>query len=86
MEIVMPHLLGLVLALCTSHHCDALPLQDVQLKLTPTRVDVCLLQRRSKQASCIGASAPDQWVAVHAIAQTLQRFAALVTHDARDRR
>ncbi len=81
----MPHLLGLVLALCTPHCSDALPLQEVQLRLTPTRIEACLLETRPKHASCIGASTPDQWAAVHAIAQTLQRLAALVTHDARDR-
>ncbi|WP_146093335.1 hypothetical protein [Xanthomonas pisi] len=81
----MPQLLGLVLALCTPHCSDALPLQEVRLRLTSTRIEVCLLQTRYEQASCIGASTPDQWAAVHAIAQTLQRLAVLVTRDARDR-
>ncbi|PPU59121.1 hypothetical protein XdyCFBP7245_01430 [Xanthomonas dyei] len=85
MEIVMPQLLGLALALCTPHCPQAQRLDAVQLRLTPSRIDACLLQNRSTQGSCIAAIRPDQWVPVHAIAQTLKRLAVLVTHDARDR-
>lgn len=83
LEIVMPHLLGLALALCTPHCPQVQRLDTVQLRVTPARIDVRLLHAPLAQASCIGASRPDQWAPVHAIAQTWQRLAVLVADDVR---
>lgn len=83
LEIVMPHLLGLALALCTSHCPQVQRLDAVQLRVTHARIDVCLLHATMEQDSCIGASRPDQWAPVHAIAQTWRRLAVLVAHDVR---
>ncbi len=83
LEILMPHLLGLALALCTPHCPQVQRLDAVQLRMTPARIDVCLLHATLEQDSCIGASRPDQWAPVHAIAQTWRRLAVLVAHDVR---
>ncbi|KQQ84264.1 hypothetical protein ASF73_14340 [Xanthomonas sp. Leaf131] len=72
----MPHVLGLLLSLCSTHCPASLPTNALQLTLTPARLELCLLRLPSKQASCVHVSAPREWALVRNLEQTWQRVAA----------
>ncbi|MCC4620423.1 hypothetical protein LL965_10105 [Xanthomonas cassavae CFBP 4642] len=74
----MSHLLGLILALCSPSHCtSALPLDAVQLTLTPTRAELCLQRTAWPQPFCISVEGPAGWMPVRSVEQTWQRLVRL---------
>ncbi|MBB5737027.1 MULTISPECIES: hypothetical protein [Xanthomonas] len=79
----MPHVLGLLLSLCSTHCPAPLPIDAVQLTLTPARLQVCLLHLPSTRLSCVELSAPAIWFPVRRAEQLWRHVVALSAHGRR---
>ncbi|APP79999.1 hypothetical protein E1J23_07105 [Xanthomonas gardneri] len=79
----MPHVLGLLLSLCSTHCPAPLPMDALQLTLIPARLELCLLRLPLKQVSCVAMSTPWEWTLVRHLEQRWQRLVALSASGAR---
>ncbi|WP_047128413.1 hypothetical protein [Xanthomonas arboricola] len=76
----MPHVLGILLSLCSTQCSAPLPMDAVQLTLTPARLQACLLHLPSTRLSCVELNSPAHWLPVRRAEQLWRRVFALSAH------
>ncbi|PPT69853.1 hypothetical protein XarbCFBP8150_11655 [Xanthomonas arboricola] len=76
----MPHVLGILLSLCSTQCPAPLPMDAVQLTLTPARLQACLLHLPSTRLSCVELNSPAHWLPVRRVEQLWRRVVALSAH------